>query len=106
MLCFFHLHKHLRLFRIHAGRQVRCGGVEYAEFELLGVLRHRDGMEIYYEEKILELVLPVIGITSRMKTGYIVHNYNSWFGLLKGGANARYPRADERHCDCVETLPI
>lgn len=39
-----HLHEDLGLLRIDTGRQVRRRGIDHSRLELLGILRHCDGV--------------------------------------------------------------
>lgn len=56
-----HLHEDLGFFWVYSSRQVRSRGIDHSCLELLGVLRHRDGMQVHYKEKVLVLVLTCFG---------------------------------------------
>lgn len=56
-----HLNENLGLFRVNSSRQVHRCCIDDARLELLGVLRHCDGMQVHHKEKILVLVLAYEG---------------------------------------------
>lgn len=66
-----HLNENFGLFRVYSSCQVRSGRIDHSRLELLGVLRHCDGVQVHYKEEILVLVLTFFGAKNTARVVFV-----------------------------------